>query len=823
MTDFISLPNQENKDSQAFKKFFLRVRSNWYWILGALLFFCTIGYIFLRYSVPVFRVKTTLLIKDSGGFQDPSEILFDDISFQNKEKVFNESAIVTSHPLVFESIRQLGFWVTFYSKGTVNNVELYSDNPFELVVDTARVFSSDPTLPYGVEFKVSLIDNNHFQLIAQSDGSELIPPFSVNKKCQYNQVVKVGNFEFALRLVKPEKVVKEVIVKEYSFKIFNLRRLATEYKQKILVKPEPIGSTILDISIQHSVPKKAIDFLNKLIENYANQNLALKNEVSIRTINFIDNELSHTSDTLGSVEAQLERFKSSYQIADIGAEAKMLMEELNKLDNERAKYIVARKYYEYLKNNSSSEDFNNAVFPFSLGENQDPVLNKLVMDLISLQLEKKVYIDQGMVQSPQVKLIEDRIKTLRGKILENVTNLIKANELAMNDLDDRIRQVERSIKQLPRSERELVNIQRNYKLSENLYVFLMEKRTEAAISRSSNTPDIQIVEPAMLSPDIPIFPKPILIYALMVFLGTTLPIGVILIKHFAQNKIISKSEITQKTSIPFLGVVPHNTGGGKKYKLVAFEKPRGSIAESFRIIRSNISYMRLGQNKNGESTIILLTSSIANEGKTFTSTNLAVTLSMTGQKTVVLGLDLRKPKIHEYLKTTNSTENSLGSLPGVAQYFSGETPIESIIYPTQADYLYAIPSGQTLPPNPSELLMGERMAQLIEYLKANFTYIVLDTPPVGLVTDAFVLAKYSDINIFVMRQNVTQIDFIDYIDEIYQNKKLNNLCILLNDVRGSYGYGSGYYSYGYGYYSDFDSHGNWFQKLKHRAKGIFYR
>ncbi|MCZ2357629.1 MAG: polysaccharide biosynthesis tyrosine autokinase [Bacteroidia bacterium] len=828
MADFISQPNQESRDTQAFKKFYRRIKTNKYWILFSLIFFIFLAWLFLRYSIPVFQAKTTLLIKDSGGFQDPSEILFGEITFQTKEKVFNESTIITSQPLIFLSLRQLGFWVSFYSKGLFNNIELYEDNPFAIVVDTAKVFACDSSLPYGVDFKVTLIDSKTYQLTAESEGTIFYGPFSINQKVQFNQIVKVGNFEFALRLVKPEKIVKDIVITNYSFRIHNLKRLAADYKRRLVVNPEPVGSTIIDVSIQQNVPRKAVYFLQTLVRNYASQNLDLKNEVSIKTIEFIDKELKQTSDTLGSVEAQLEQFKSSYQIADLSIEAKMLLEELSKLEEERAKYIIAQKYYEYLKNNINNEDFNNGIFPFSLGENQDPILNKLVMDLISLQLEKKVYLDQGMIQSPQVKLLEDRIKTLRNKILENVNNLLTANSLAMNDLNNRIKQVEQSVKQLPKSERELVNIQRNYKLSENLYVFLMEKRTEAAISRSSNTPDVQIVEPAMLDPDDPVFPKPVLVYAAAIFLGLFIPLGVILAKHFSQNTILDKVEISQKTDVPFLGSIPHNYDSNKRHKLITFEKPRSGVSEAFRILRSNINYYkRTGQDQQGS--VILLTSSIANEGKTFTATNLAVALSMAGKKTIILGLDLRKPKIHEYLNampvTSPDSKERLGQytgvrgLPGITDYLKGNKEIQDVIYQTQADYLYVIPSGSDTN-NPSELLLDNKMPELIEYLKANFSFVVLDTPPIGLVTDALILSKLSDINIFVTRQNITKVDFIDYVDELHQSKKISNLCILLNDVSKDHGYGYGYYGYGYGY-GYYEEDEPWFQKIRRKIKYFF--
>ncbi|MEM9023178.1 MAG: polysaccharide biosynthesis tyrosine autokinase, partial [Bacteroidota bacterium] len=414
---------------------------------------------------------------------------------------------------------------------------------------------------------------------------------------------------------------------------------------------------------------------------------------------------------------------------------------------------------------------------------------QLVTDLLELQQQRNAMVSEGQTKNPVLRMTEEKIKEVQQAITTSVDNLIASNGLIQKDLNTRIAALDEQVRLLPQSERTLVDIQRLLTLSENLYIFLMEKRAEAAITRSSNTPDVKVVEPAMQL-DQPIYPNRKLAYFIALVLGVLVPFLIIFLRDRFDDRITDKDQLMSLTSIPFLGMVPHLTDLNP---IAVFSRPKSSVAEAFRILRSNINFF--GGEENG-SRVMLITSSIAEEGKTFCAVNLATVIAMSGKKTVILGLDLRKPKLHSNFNLPNDIglSNYLASGNGVH--------LSDIVLATNIPNLDFIPSGPT-PPNPAELLMSERIGNLIEKLKEDYDFVILDTPPTGLVTDAFILKQHSDLNIYITRQGHTRRLMVRNTDELYRQKRFQDICILLNDVRSSYGYNYGYgYGYGYGYYEE---------------------
>ena len=357
----------------------------------------------------------------------------------------------------------------------------------------------------------------------------------------------------------------------------------------------------------------------------------------------------------------------------------------------------------------------------------------------------------------------------------------------MADMDKRIVEVEKEARKLPATERELIGIERKFNLNNDIYTYLLEKRAESGIAQASNIPNNKILDIARVDNAAKVSPKNSMNYMIALVIGLAIPLVIILMFDYFNNKIIDKSDIENNTNVPIMGSIGHNHD---ESDLPIVQNPKSSIAESFRSIRTNIQYLLPEKERN----IILISSTISGEGKTFVATNLSIIIAMSGKKTLLMGLDLRKPKIHNDFNVNNDV--------GLSTYLINETSYEDVIRPTDIENLYIATSGP-IPPNPAELLEKPLMKDFFDKAREEFDYVILDTPPVAIVTDAILLTQFTDTNIFIVRQKYSSKNVIQYIDELYNKKNIKNLSLLVNDVKiPSYGYGYDYYlgySYGYGY------------------------
>ncbi len=419
---------------------------------------------------------------------------------------------------------------------------------------------------------------------------------------------------------------------------------------------------------------------------------------------------------------------------------------------------------------------------------QDPLLNTMIMNLTSLYSQKTQVLATASERNPQISSINNQIIQTKQILIENLRNIITNSKLLIKDYKVRLAEIEEKVQDLPKTERSYIKIERKFKLSEGLFTFLMQKRAEAGIAKAGNIADNKVIDFAKTN-KVPLKPKTKLTYAIALLLGLIIPIGIILIIDYLNNKILSRKQLEKITSIPILGVIGHSNIDSN---LIVYEKPKTSVSESFRAIRADLQFL-LKDKSNDESKVILITSSIGGEGKTFTSLNIATVLANGGRKTVLLGMDLRKPKIFNDFKLKNEE--------GLSNYLIGQSNKNDILQKTFIDNLSIIPSG-AVPPNPSELLLDTRLDTLIDELKNDFEYIIMDTPPVGLVADAFQLMHVSDVNLFMVRQNYTDKEVLDFINDKYENNIVKNISIILNDFipNSSSGYG-----YGYGYYEEEDA------------------
>lgn len=779
------IQTNENIDIQ---KFLFKILSNWYWFALTVFIAISIAYFINRYSDPVYKQSAFVMIQDkentlSGGIEN---ILEEQgiIRRTRKKVVENEIAVLKSYSLVQEAIKQLPeFNINYYSVGRIRTVERYKNCPFAVITDTSK------NNLFGIPIYVKLINNNEYYL--QIDKDKVL-----NKKMKFGEWYNSQQFSFCILLNKniDVKTINEN-QRQFFFVLNNINNVVKQYRNKITISTTDKKSTVIEVSTNGLVPQKEVDFINKLLNVYIQNGLSEKNQIAQNTINFIDEQLLEITDSLQINENNLKNFRQSNNLIDISKEGSALYERLTEIQKQKSNLLVKKSYLEYLqKYLNSNTDLNQIVIPSSLGID-DPALMELIKQLINLYQEKNTFLITATEKNPAYEAVMNKIAETKKLLIENNAMLLRSTEINLDEIDQNIAKIEKEFKQLPSTEKELIKIQRKYKLNDQIYTYLLTKRAEAEIAKASNIPDNKILDYANIDTKIQIAPKYSLNYLMAIVIGILFPLIILVLIDFFNTTINDITEIESKIKVPIIGLIGHNH---KNIDFVVFQSPKSTIAESFRTVRTNIQYLHL--DKELKSHVIAITSTVSEEGKTFCALNIASAHALLGKKTLILGLDLRRPRIHETVNASN--------VVGISTYLLGNNSLDDIIIQTNQEHLYFMPTGP-VPPNPAELLESKKMQELILTLRQMFEVIVIDTPPVALVTDALLISRYADTNIFVIRQHYSKKNAIGFLNTISKSYGHTLLTLLINDVKinsynvKSYNYYSAYgygYGYGYGYY-----------------------
>jgi capsular exopolysaccharide synthesis family protein len=758
-----------------FKRVLSRAIRFWYVIVLSLSVALTVAFYKNRYTQKVYPVSTSIVIREmqeTGG----ADFIYKNVLIDQYRNYLNEPYIIRSYDLIEQIVRNLNLQVSFYREGYFMTTEAYEYMPVK-----AHLF--DPNKSKTGKYIFTLKDETHYSLSR----------FSAAGKEDKDLIYMLGdsiNYDGLSICIKriANRNIKSYLNVPFLMTISNPTSVAGSYIGRLKVDWAAEGAGIINLSITGTNPEKEIDFLKELIRVYGQRDLDKKNQTAEQTIDFIKIQLVSIKDSLRTVEFQLERFGNSSRLQDMSSDAQSLYTKTEAFEVQKAELLIRQNYYQYLKEYLAKSDGNldQVILPTSMGIG-DPVLSSLLSKMVDLQLEIKTYLDPERGKNPMVAAKVERIGEIKKNVEEAVKALMSTDQIKMDFLKKQLLDTEKQLGRLPASERQLVSVQRNYALLENLYVFLMQKLSEAGISKASNTSDIIPVNPPMQGGAIS--PQPTQNYTIALMLGLAIPLALFIGLELINNKVQSKEDIEKMTSIPFIGGVGHNASGNN---LIVSEKPKSGVAESFRSMRSNLNYFTGNKSKQ----VFMVSSSISGEGKTFTTINLATVFALSGRKTMIVGADMRRPKIFEDFKCSNEL--------GLSTYLSGLSEFEQVVQKTSIENLYLV-SGGPVPPNPSELLLTDRFEIFIKKSLEEFDFILIDTPPLALVTDAFVMSKFVDHTVFVMRQNYSPKEFVKSIDEYHRSGKLKNMSLLLNDIYKSglgYGYGQGYaynYSYGYGY------------------------
>jgi capsular exopolysaccharide synthesis family protein len=523
-----------------------------------------------------------------------------------------------------------------------------------------------------------------------------------------------------------------------------------------------------------------VDFLNKLIDVFLNNNLERKNKEAERTVKFIDEQLTGISDSLTLTEDKLQRFKSANKVMDLSAQGTQIITQAMTLENEKARLVIEANYFEYLAGYLSKDvSAELPVSPATMGI-ADAGLTNLVLELAGLQSE---YFSKSIGgRNPMQAQLFQRLRNTREALTETLKGVRQANDLAMNENTAQLRSVNESAVILPKTERELLGFEREFKLNDVLYSFLLEKKAESQIQKASNSPDNEIVDRPRPGRQ-PVAPKTMIIYLLAMVAGLGIPFVVILVLQALNNTIRDEDDLVKITDLPVAGYIPHSTFGSLSAVL---EEPFSGIVESFRSLRSRMRYFT----KEIKSPVILITSSMAAEGKTFTVINLASVYSLMNKKTLIVSFDLRRPQVCKELDILNDK--------GVSTWLIGEESLENLIKKTKYSNLDLLPSGP-IPPNPAELIASEKTAELISELRKMYDYIIIDTAPIGTVSDSLTLAALSDATLIVVRHGNTISPLLSNTIAEVGATGIKGISLLINDIK----YGKMKYRYYSRYGNDY--------------------
>ena len=781
---------QEKNEQIDVKEILEKYYQYWYFFIIAIVMSIFIGFLFLRYSPKVYNASTTILVKDENNTSLGSDNIIDGIDLFGKNRnIKNEIGILRSFSLVKQTLKEVDFNISYLNEGKLTSVDIYSRSPFKIVLDSNHLQSLE------VKFYVTLISKDEFvietkvesgqfyNLIEESYLRSSDVVFNYEEYHKFDQWIESDYFKFKLEK-KDFTLYDEENWNNYAFVINDINSLTEKFLKRIKIKEIEKDASILKVSLEGNNTIKIADFLDAFSKNYLQIGLNEKNEIATNTISFINNQLIEIRDSLSNIESVLEKFKTENPKIELSKKEYGAFYQIQKLEEEQAILKLNNKYYISLKDYLIKNDnIENILSPSSMGIN-DPLLNNLILELSRLYSEFEITSQNTKSIHPAVKSLKNQITITKGKILENIENIIISSELSLNDIENRINEFDKLINTLPESERKLVRIQRKYNLNETTYTYLLEKRAEASIAKAGNVADNKIIDKARLSSQDPISPNSRSIYIISIFFGIIIPGIWITAKDLLNDKINSKKDVKKLCDIPILGSITHNNKGTN---LVVQNHPKSAISESLRTIRTNIQYL----SSDKEQKVICVSSSISGEGKSFCSMNLSSILASTNNKTILIGADMRKPKIFDDFELNNDT--------GLSSYLIGVSTLKEVTQKTNDENLDIIISGP-IPPNPAELLEKKIMTDLLIELKKTYKYIIIDTPPIGLVTDGQILMNKSDINLLMVRQGYTTKQMVANINEITQKNNIKNLNIILNDVKS---YNSKYgYQYGYGYYEE---------------------
>lgn len=778
---------EQSEEQVNIQELLFRYLIHWPWFVVSIIICIACAWGYLRLTTPIYNISATVLIKDEkkgGGASMSSDLEKMGLEgfVSSSSNVDNEIEVLRSKSLSREVVNNLGLFVTYMDEDEFPSKELYHTSP----VLVSLTHQEADKLPGRMEIN----------MILQPTGA-LGVQITVGEKEYRKQFDKLpavfptdeGTVAFfanndTLSAVCPENITKERHITAFINRPFSVLK---EYVNSLSIAPTSKTTSVVVISLENTNTRRGRDYINKLLEMYNINANNDKNEVAQKTAEFIDERIGIISKELGSTEQDLENFKRSAGITDLSSEAQIALTgnaeyEKKRVENQTQINLVM-DLQRYMKGNEYE------VLPSNIGL-QDAASAGAIDRYNQMLVERKRLLRTSTENNPTIINLDTSIRAMRTNVQATLDATLKGLQITKEDLAREASRYSRRINDAPTQERQFVSIARQQEIKSGLYLMLLQKREENAITLAATANNAKIIDEA-LADDNPISPKKMLVYLAALVLGVGLPVGVIYLIGLTKFKIEGRADVEKLTSLPVVGDIP--LADEKTGSIAVFENQNNLMSETFRNVRTNLQFML----ENGKN-VILVTSTISGEGKSFISANLAISLSLLGKKVVIVGLDIRKPGLNKVFNIPKKEH-------GITQYLTNTTAnLMDFVQPSDINKNLFILPGGTVPPNPTELLARGGLEKAIETLKANFDYVILDTAPVGMVTDTLLIGRVADLSVYVCRADYTHKAEFTLINELAENNKLPNLCIAINGLdlnSRKYGYYYGYGKYGkyYGY------------------------
>lgn len=808
-----SVGNEEESgfDIRILWMLFLRYK---YWIAASVVVCLVSALIYLRYTIPVYNITSKVLIKDQDKRSYSSGInsTFQELGFMNSSDGFdNEIEILSTKTLNKKVVRDLKLYTTYFYEGSIKNNEIYSKySPFLLDYEDGGIDSLHAT----IEVNLSKKEENYVVTIKYKDSElkKLITGFPANITTTFGKITIERNPLYEINLAKSHNVSdidkseaeEDVLDRDLIVYITPIDPVTISYTNKLSVEATSKTTTIAQLSINDNIPERAADYLNKIIEIYNDEASIDNNQEAMRTADFIDTRLGIISKELNLTETELEQYKKLSGITDYVNDAKVDVTQKIQYETQIVDISTQLNLVEYLLEYINDNHNHLQVIPANVGL-KDNAVSQVISKYNEVIQERNRLLRVSSENSPTVSTLTNEAEGYLVGIKASLNSAKRQFTIQKQDLIGQQNKYNSQISSAPTKERALADINRQKEVKAGLYLMLLQKREENAITLASTAYKGKMIEEPIIN-NIPISPKKKIILLIALVIGVALPFIYHYIRNFFCYRIENTDDLAKLTNVPLLGTVPYVKALAKGNRTVVVQENRNSVmVEVYRILRSNLPFV-LNPNQN----VILFTSTVAGEGKTSVASNLATSIAFVGKKVLIIGLDIRKPRLAKLFKLNNGEV-------GITNFLTRRTDdyeyLDSLIQNSGiSPNLDILPAGP-IPPNPAELLEKENLGSAINYLKKKYDYVILDTAPIGLVSDTLTIGRHADLTLYIVRADYTLKADINLVNSLSAEKRLPNINIILNGAvtetnnysykrYGGYSYGKGYgysYNYGYGY------------------------
>ncbi len=756
---------------------------NWFWFVLSVIVAIAISFIYLRYTTPKFETKATVLIKD----KNENGLSTDLDPFRNlgifkrfsQGKLENDLAILNSRRIISKVVEELDFNIKYEVEGRVITNELYPNPPIRITYIKKRDSIDYPSnIP---KLFINVISETQFKL---SDEIENYGVFNFGEKISLSGISLI---------LTPDNILnnstEELINNTYIITYTKTVDLALEYQESIEILNDVDNSNVIAIGMQTPVKEKAEDFINELVRQYNLDAVEDQNLIAHKTAEFIDSRIEIIIKDLDSVETSKEEFKVKNHLTDIEVESQIVLSGATEYNSKQVEYYtqidIIESVLEYLNNKDNKDSVE--LLPSNLGIKEGD-LSSSIDTYNQLVLEHNRLLSLSTNKNPIVINLKEQITKLRANLLESLVNHRNALKVALREINQQENRFNSRLSKVPAQEKYFRDIVRQQQIKEELYIFLLKQREEASIKLATTTLKAKIIDSALSSKE-PISPNKQSIYLQSIVIGLLIPFILIYLNNLLNTKIKNRKDVEKELkSLSLIGEIPKIKGDAGH---VIQASDRSVLAESFRILRTNLQYFFINKLTNDSSKTIFVTSTIKGEGKTLVAFNLALTLSYAGKKVALVGADIRNPQLQRYLPKEHRKHQ------GLTEYIMRkDLSVNEIIVPSEFDNLDIVLSG-VIPPNPAELLLQSRVEHFFDDLNVNYDFIIVDTAPSMLVTDTLLLSKYSDVILYVIKANYTDKKLLEFPKDAVEDGRLKNVALVLNGVTmNNFGYGN---KYGYAY------------------------